>query len=138
MLGLNLSWNRSHTSYHCIQRSRAQHLPPSPPQEAAENNEVTPQPLSLQVRQAQGPQLLLTGLASSPVTTFVALLWYIQGSSQPSLNSGSRPAHSAQGEADAVGNPLSWLAGCALLDAPQDEVCPWGCQGTRWLTRSCC
>lgn len=29
-------------------------------------------------------------------------------------------------------NPLFWLSGCPVWDAPKAEVCPLGCQGTCW------
>lgn len=49
-------------------------LPTSPPQEAAEGDEVSPQPPSLQIRQTQSPQLLLD-ISSSPGISSVPLLW---------------------------------------------------------------
>lgn len=49
-------------------------LPISPPQEAAEGDEVSPQPPSLQIRQTQSPQLLLD-ISSSPGISSVPLLW---------------------------------------------------------------
>lgn len=42
----------------------------SRPQEAVGSNEVTPQPLSVQTRQAQTSQLLLTGHSFQPFRQF--------------------------------------------------------------------
>lgn len=132
-------------SHHWIPGRGAQHLPLFFTQQGAvESNEMTTQTPFLQTTQAQSPQSLLTGhsfqlyhqLYYPPLGTFkdlYSLLKWWGSALHPAL--GLR-LHQHWLHQD---NRLSWPAGDAVCDAPQEGVWALGCHRMHcWLTPSCC